>query len=145
MRSSPGRGTDHLFRPASRTRPVRSRTLFQRRPQLIARFIEQRTILRVVEVMRDITLRHHPRTHHIQRVMYAKHDAGIAVARRGSPAHQSAPGSFPPSAAHRCSRCWCVRWEGTSVGGVRLVVLYHHIVRHQMNGIARIRNGRGLL
>ena len=69
--------------------------------------------------------------------MDAKHNAGIAVARAaGHQRIKALRDHFRHQQRIGVAGVGVSAGEGTSVGGVRLVVLYHHIVRHQMNGIA---------
>ena len=61
-------------------RQRRTALFLQRRTQLVASFIEQRAILRIIQIVSDVALRHHPRAHHVQRIMHAQHDARVTIA-----------------------------------------------------------------
>ncbi|MDI5303790.1 aminotransferase class III-fold pyridoxal phosphate-dependent enzyme, partial [Salmonella enterica subsp. enterica serovar Anatum] len=73
--------------------------------------------------MRDITLRDHPRAHHIQRIVYAKDQARIAITR-DLPVY--APADFIPVKG-KGSRVWDQQGKEyiDFAGGIAVTALGH--------------------
>ncbi len=88
--------------------------------------------------MRDITLRDHPRAHHIQRIVYAKDQARIAITRATN--HQRIK-AFRDHFRHqqriRITGIRVSAGESTATCGIRMTIFYHHIIRRQMDSITR--------
>ena len=87
--------------------------------------------------MGHVALGHHSRADHVQRVVDAQHDARVAIA--GAARHQRVVALRDHRRQQQrigIAGVGVAAGERAAVGGVGLVIFHHHIVRHQVNGVA---------
>ena len=87
--------------------------------------------------MGHVALGHHPRADHVQRIVDAQHDARVAIA--GAAGYQRVVALRDHRRQQQrigIAGVGVAAGERAAVSGVGLVILHHHIVRHQVNGVA---------
>ena len=87
--------------------------------------------------MGHVALGHHPRADHIQGIVDTQHDARIAIACAAR--HQRVVALRDHRRQQQrisIASVGVTAGERAAVGGIGLVILHHHVVRHQVNGVA---------